>query len=258
MRAVAAKRPSAGLSDLLPVFARTRGSWWTAAAAAVAALVIVVLHAVTQGLTLSPAQRADALYGRFDHMRAGVASYPLGSGPDIAALSSSLGAAGATDVGVELYARELGDAQEMSLGAVRYEEHDLTGTPTGTVTLVGGTVPQHPGEVCASTALAERLNGASQVSFLDGALSLRVTCRAVDDHIRDGITVYAAPGTWAEAGQGLSQEALRRWGVTATANVFWSGGDGMEGSSALAAALGGGIPHPRTTRQGVTPPSRRR
>lgn len=235
--ALPAQRRGVGLGPLLPVFARTRGSWWTGAAAGLAALVIVLLHALTQGLTLSPAQHAQGYFGDFEAARTSAAQYGLGSGPDREAIRGALTRAGATDVGVELYAIDLGRESGADRGEVRYEEQDLASTPTGTVRLESGRVPARAGEACMSPALAERLGSPSSLSYFDGALSLSITCVAVDDQVRDTSAVYAAPGTWAAAGAGLSQDAIRRWGVEGTANVYWSGGDPGEVSAALDAVL---------------------
>ena len=166
-------RSGGGIRALLPVFARTRGSWWTGVATAVAAAVIVVLHAVTQGLTLSPAQQVEGYFGGFDHALTNVAEFPLGSGPDMAAA-----------------------------------------VPTGVTRLVDGEAPSSPGDVCFSPALARQVGDARELRYYGGALELTATCTAVDDQHRDGVVVYAAPGTWAAAGSGLPVEAVHRWGVS--------------------------------------------
>lgn len=238
---VPAPRPSAGVGALLPIFARTRGSWWTGVAAAVAAAVIVVLHAVTQGLSLSPEQRAAGYLGGYAHARTAVASYHLGRGVDESDLREAMTRAGAVEVGVALAAIDLGLPQGLDVDGFRYEESDLRATtPTGTVRVVDGSAPTVPGQVCLSPALAERLGDTTDLVFFDGALTLTPTCTAVDDHQRDGVTVYAAPGTWGAAGAGLAQDEVLRWGVTASLNVYWSGGDTEAVAAALESALGGG------------------
>lgn len=228
---------AAGLGPLLPVFARTRGSWWTGGAAGLAALVIVLLHALTQGLTLSAAQQTRGYFGDFEAARTSAAQYGLGSGPDREAIRGALTRAGATDAGVRLYVIDLGRESGADRGEMRYEEQDLAATPAGAVRLESGRVPVSAGEACLSPALAERLDSPTSVSFFDDALSLAITCVAVDDQARDASAVYAAPGTWAAAGAGLSQDSLRRWGVEATANVYWSGGDPSKVSAALDAVV---------------------
>ncbi|MDY6055004.1 hypothetical protein [Micrococcus sp.] len=230
-------RSTAGIASLLPVFLRTRGSWWTALASATAAALMVLLHAVTQSYSLGPEQQRDQLLGGFEYASQNVVELPLGAGLDQPALTSALHDAGAEDVGVGLTVRDLGEAKEVSLPPVYYHERDMTATPVGAVDLVSGVAPQHPGQACASPALAERLGDRTRISFYDGALSLEITCTASEDYQRDGITVFPAPGTWAGAGQDLSSEALHRLGVSASASVYWSRGDQEQVYSALVGAL---------------------
>ncbi|MDO4239686.1 hypothetical protein [Micrococcus sp.] len=188
--------------------------------------MIMVLHAVTQGLSLSPEQQAEGYFGGFERAQTTVTSYPLGADVDIVALDAAMTRAGATEVGSTLAVIDLGLPQGSAVDGIRYEELDLSAdTPTGTVRLLDGTVPTAPGQVCLSPALAEKLGATTDVAFFDGALTLTPTCTAVDDHRRDSVAVYAAPGTWGAAGAGLAEDELRRWGVTASFNVYWSGGD---------------------------------
>ena len=171
------RRSSAGVGTLLPIFARTRGSWWTGLAAAVAAAVIMVLHAVTQGLSLSPEQQAEGYLGGFERAQTTVTSYPLGADVDIVALDAAMTRAGATEVGSTLAVIDLGLPQGSAVDGIRYEELDLSAdTPTGTVRLLDGTVPTAPGQVCLSPALAEKLGATTDVAFFDGALTLTPTC----------------------------------------------------------------------------------
>lgn len=179
------RRPT-GVRVLLPVFARTRGSWWSGLAAAVAAAV---------------------------------------------------NKAGASDSAVSLYVPDIGQAAGPVHGDVRYQELDLATRPTSAVRLQSGSVPSTPGQACVSPAPADRRGSPTKMGFFDGALSLRIICVADDDQSRDVPAVYAAPGTWDAAGAGLSEDALRRWGVTATANVYWSGGDATAVDAALSAVL---------------------
>lgn len=225
---------------LLPIFVRTRGSWWTTAAAALAAAVVVLLHAVTQGLTLSPPQAAREYFGTYDYARTNIARLPLGDNSAMAGLDGALTAAGATAVDTRLFVIDLGKATGGEIAEVRYEERRIGDPGAGTVELVQGRAPTSPGEVCLSPEAKRQAPAATALSFYGDALTLRVTCTAVDDHHRDGVTIFAAPGTWAAAGDGKAAEDLRRWGSEASVNVFWSGGKPAEVARAADALTGDG------------------
>lgn len=234
------RRSSARTGSLLLIFARTRGSWWTGIAAAFAAAVIVVLHAVTQGLSLSPEQQTMGYFGGYEYAQTAVSSYPLGTDVDAEALRHAMTRAGANTVGLTLTAIDLGVPRGLAVDGIRYEEVDLgADIPSGTVHLVDGAVPTAPGHVCLSSALAEKLGATTDLAFFDGALTLTSTCTAVDDHHRDSVAVYAAPGTWGAAGEGLTEDELHRWGVTASLNVYWTGGEPDSVAAALGSTLGG-------------------
>lgn len=244
---------SGGIRILLPIFSRTRGAVLGAVAAAVATALVIVLHALTQAVTPSPEQRAQAVLGDFEYSIAGVATVPLGSGPSLAEVRAALTDAGARSTGTQLYIVDVSGGDRQSTEQIRYVETDLVGVSrTGAAHLLSGTAPIEPGTACISPALAADVGEQTALTFLSGALHLAVHCTAVDDQTRDERTIYAAPGTWAEAGRSLGADAVRRLGVRADLNVHWSGGDPARVAQAArsVADVGAG----RTSQAGPTVP----
>lgn len=224
---------------LFTLFSRTRGARWGAVLVFITAFGMMVLHVITQSLTLSGQQRADSALGVHEASTTALPGVPLGEAAPEEEIRELLSDYGAERIDVMLTISPLqggGSAKEFS-----YTEVDLAGGAfPDRFSLIDGTWPTEPGQACVSPAGAEEVRPGTTLGFYFGAVPLTVSCVAHDRFAQDAVSLYAAPGGWAQAQGTIDREQAQRWNATATLTVLWSGGELLSAYEALVAQLGDG------------------
>ena len=189
------------------------------------AAALIVATMVLQALTLSGAQTADQIIGRFDYQLELADTVGIGAdGSDLDdAIVAAMRQAGATDPTVSY--KEFGMTPDsLPNESFMIEENNWAAQPfPKRIEIREGRLPEEPGEIAVSTALASSLPIGVDVNFLDRAISTRVVGVISDDFARDFRFAIAPTGTWnaMESAEGQKD----RFSVSASRTIFWSGGE---------------------------------
>lgn len=216
--------------ELTRLFLRTRLVRLSGTLTAVGAFAILLILFFSQYLTISPAQYADQQIGSADAVFTAVPDRPLGfsaAGADDA-LAKIVRSRGGTQSHVNLIATDL-QGKNVSGKGWLFEQDSWQDEPyPSRLTLISGTWPSRPGDVCVTEDLANDLPHGTTASLFDGAIPIKVECVVLDRYATNAKTLLASPGTWEQAAERLDQAQAQRWDATASARLLFAGGETLE------------------------------